>query len=301
MSLESLLHRRDPSPWAQFFASPLLFLARHLYNAQSTYQPPPSNIDPIRIVCISDTHNVHGSLPPLPAGDLLIHAGDLSQSGSLQEVNAALDWMSVQPHPHKIFIAGNHDRCLEDPYYESTIKTVYPDLIYLQNASISLDINGRTIKLYGSPLTPRHGSWVFQYPRIPASQVSSSTTWASVPTDTDVLITHGPPVHHLDGGNGCSALLDLLWKLRPKLHVFGHIHAARGVQAVTWTVGQLAYERVCSGQGGWMDLVAIWLQSIRWLWRSGRRSREAFTVLVNAAAVGGFRDEKRRCAVVVDI
>jgi hypothetical protein len=119
--------------------------------------------------------------------------------------------------------------------------------------------------------------------------------------DTDVLITHGPPAHHLDSGSGCNVLLDLLWRLRPKLHVFGHIHAARGVQAVTWTLGQSAYERVSAGQEGWMGLVAIWLQSIRWLWRSDRRSREVATTLVNAAAVGGFRDEKRYCAIVVDI
>jgi len=301
MSLDNLLHRRDPSPWEQFFASPLLFLARHSYNTQSTYRPRPSNADTVRIVCISDTHNIHGSLPPLPAGDLLVHAGDLSQSGSIEEMNAALDWMTVQPHLHKIFIAGNHDRCLEDPSYQSTIKTLYPNLVYLQNASISLDINGRIIKLYGSPLTPRHGSWAFQYPRIPASQVFSSTTWSSVPMDTDVLITHGPPAHHLDHGSGCNALLDLLWKLRPKLHIFGHIHAARGVQAVTWTLGQSAYEKVSSRQGGWMDLVPIWLQSIRWLWQSGPRLREAATVLVNASAVGGVRDEKRYSAIVVDI
>ena len=119
--------------------------------------------------------------------------------------------------------------------------------------------------------------------------------------DTDVLITHGPPAHHLDHGSGCNALLDLLWKLRPKLHVFGHIHAARGMQAVTWTHGQSAYEKVSAGQGGWMDLVSIWLQSIRWLLRSGPRLREAASVLVNASAVGGVRDEKRYSAIVVDI
>jgi hypothetical protein len=212
-----------------------------------------------------------------------------------------LDWMCIQSHPHKIFIAGNHDSCLEDASHQSTLKTRYPNIVYLENSSISLTINNRSIKLYGSPLTPRHGSWVFQYPRISPSQVSSSTIWSSVPMDTDVLITHGPPAHHLDCGSGCNALLDLLWKLRPKLHVFGHIHAARGVQFVAWTAEDSAYERISAGEGSWRDLGVIWLHFIRRLWQSGWGADGAGTVLVNAAVVGGFRDEKRNPAIVVDI
>lgn len=297
MSLDSLIQRRELSTWDQFYASPLLFLARLVYMS-TTYSSQPLSNNSIRIICISDTHNVHFALPSLPLGDILVHAGDLSQSGSPEEVNAALDWMKLQPHLHKIFIAGNHDRCLEDPSYQSTIKSLYPDIVYLQNSSVSFDIKGRTIKLYGSPMTPRHGSWAFQYPRIPASQVSSSTIWSSVPMDTDVLVTHGPPAHHLDDRSGCNALGDLLWKLRPKLHVFGHIHAARGVQAVAWTAGDLAYERISAGHRSWTDLVVICLLFIRRLWRGLERPA---TVLVNAAAVGGFRDEKRNHAIAVDI
>jgi hypothetical protein len=115
--------------------------------------------------------------------------------------------------------------------------------------------------------------------------------------DTDILITHGSPAHHLDCTSGCNALLDP-WKLRPKLHVFGHIHAARGVQTATWTAGQSAYERISARRGGWRDLCIVGAQFVRALvWRSTGDA----TVLVNAAAVGGFRDEKRNSAIVVTI
>jgi hypothetical protein len=112
--------------------------------------------------------------------------------------------------------------------------------------------------------------------------------------DTDVLITHGPPAHHLDSGHGCLALLDTLWRLRPKLHVFGHIHEGRGVETVAWTDGQVAYERIVAGLGGWIDLWKVW--------RSNRDSARVATVLVNAAAVCGvFHEKKVHGAIVVDI
>ena len=37
------------------------------------------------VICISDTHN---SKPPLPDGEILLHAGDLSQYGLVDEIQA---------------------------------------------------------------------------------------------------------------------------------------------------------------------------------------------------------------------
>jgi len=48
-----------------------------------------------------------------------------------------------------------------------------------------------------------------------------------------------------------------------------------------------------------MDLAVVLLQLIRGLWRSG--PSKTATVLVNAAVVGGFRDERRNHAIIVDI
>ena len=97
--LESLLDRRRqcPSRWERFWSTPCAFLAQCIYTHRRISQKPPTS--PVEIVCISDTHNY---LPDLPSGDVLIHAGDLTQSGSLKELKAVITWLNSQPHPHKI-------------------------------------------------------------------------------------------------------------------------------------------------------------------------------------------------------
>ena len=61
--------------------------------------------DPIRIVCISDTHNDDCSAK-LPNGDILIHAGDMTDGGTMEELQKAYNWISKLPHKLKIVVAG---------------------------------------------------------------------------------------------------------------------------------------------------------------------------------------------------
>ncbi|KAI4183466.1 MAG: hypothetical protein LQ346_006322, partial [Caloplaca aetnensis] len=61
---------------------------------------------PITVVWTSDTP---GTQPPIPPGDLLLRAFDLTQRGGFTEIPAQLDWLSAQPHKYKVAIAGNHD------------------------------------------------------------------------------------------------------------------------------------------------------------------------------------------------
>jgi predicted phosphodiesterase len=60
-----------------------------------------------RIVCISDTHN-HG--PPsgfqLPKGDVLVHAGDLTNQGTYAEIERAVTWLTEAEFGVKIVVAG---------------------------------------------------------------------------------------------------------------------------------------------------------------------------------------------------
>ncbi|KAL5510896.1 hypothetical protein ACEPAG_4653 [Sanghuangporus baumii] len=298
--MDAILRRVEPSNWNSFLTSPCLFLARRIYELVQKHSLSSPTRNQVRIVCISDTHNQHESVAPLPDGDLLIHAGDLTQSGSLQEIEDALRWLSGQPHRHKLFIAGNHDAALANTDVVMRIRTTYPDLVYLQDSEVTLSINGRVLNIYGSPQTPRYGSWRFQYPRVQAPQAASSKQWAAIPLNTDILVTHGPPAYHLDNGSsGCPALLHALWRVHPRLHVFGHIHAARGVEIVSWTLFQNAYENVCAQRGGWRDLLALIAYAVIDCAKGSRR--ESQTTLVNSSVVGGFRDELRRSAVVVDI
>ncbi|KAI0641438.1 Metallo-dependent phosphatase-like protein, partial [Trametes meyenii] len=203
-----------------------------------------------RVVCISDTHNGHLNIPPLPPGDILIHAGDLTNSGNVPELRGALKWLSSAPHPHKVFIAGNHDAALAVPDKRDALLARYPNLIYLEDSSVTLTVKGRDLTIYGSPRTrwpvTRGRRGVFQY-----TAEEGGNRW-TIPPSVDILVTHGPPQYHLDvAGFGCPQLRSHLWRVRPRLHVFGHIHQGRGVTRATWTRVQHAYELVSAGEDGW--------------------------------------------------
>lgn len=331
-AMDSFIHRRLPTALDDFRTSPFLFLAHRVYAwTQSPVPTPPifpSSTD-IRVVCIADTHNTHDTHPPLPTGDILLHAGDLTQSGTLSELCDALAWLSVQPHAVKIFVAGNHDRALAESETRAYIRQTYPTLIYLENDVVEVSVRGHTLRIYGSPYTPQHGTWAFQYPRfrppnprlsgaiLPALDPNHPSTalWSVMPPRIDVLLTHGPPLGHLDRGAGCSVLLLTLWRVRPRLHVFGHIHGGRGVERVNWDDVQPAFEAVCAYADADAGIGARWAQFVQLVWRAvttklstwwwGRRARRIWgreTVLVNAASVGdGPGMEQRRGAIVVDL
>lgn len=59
-----------------------------------------------RLVALSDTHT---HKIDVPSGDVLIHAGDLTNTGSVAELNKALMWLGSLPHRRKIVVPGNHD------------------------------------------------------------------------------------------------------------------------------------------------------------------------------------------------
>jgi predicted phosphodiesterase len=60
-----------------------------------------------RFVCVSDTHNATASGSfKLPRGDVLIHAGDLTNQGSFSELQKAVKWIEKADFEAKIIIAG---------------------------------------------------------------------------------------------------------------------------------------------------------------------------------------------------
>ncbi len=69
-----------------------------------------------RFVCISDTHNAtpNGALK-LPKGDVLIHAGDLTNQGSFSELKKMVKWLEEADFEAKIVVAGAYTP-LPDPY-----------------------------------------------------------------------------------------------------------------------------------------------------------------------------------------
>ncbi len=174
----------------------------------------------MRIICISDTHDMFRELE-VPDGDLLLHAGDLSRTGSVSEVTASLDWLRSLPHPHKVVIAGNHDRCLA----KEGARQMMSGLTYLVDETCT--VGG--VRIFGSPWSPAQGQWAFQAER----GEDLFRCWERIPLDTQILVTHGPPFGILDTHRngtdlGCKDLLAKVYEVRPALHLFGHVHESYG-------------------------------------------------------------------------
>lgn len=325
-----------------FLSSPLAALLYPLHHLllrlRGPPRLPPPDAHPIRIVCISDTH----SLEPddIPYGDLLIHAGDLTNDGSIREIQSAVNWLLTLPHPQKVVICGNHDsyfdirsRRDEDregfsttsisnsntnttstSYTNTETETVsassasirslddldgqaridWGDIHYLQHSSVTLSFpppssspsstspssslisplqttpqRTRTLTLYGAPqipsIIPLPSSHAFTYP--PHHNAWSRT----IPPTTDILITHTPPQSHLDlspvYSTGCPFLLSELWRIRPALHVFGHVHAGYGQEPIYWDEAQAAWERLCTSRrsrskDGALGLLTGWIKDL---------------------------------------
>jgi Icc-related predicted phosphoesterase len=191
----------------------------------------------MRITFISDTHTKERNLR-LPGGDVLIHAGDIMNSGwNYHDIHDFLKWFQKQNYDELIFIAGNHDRKFEtDPLDVKSILEQYPLVTYLEDDWVIVgdgdphDPNVKTAKIYGSPWQPEFYDWAFNLPR---QGEDLREKWFWISNDTDILITHGPAFGHCDeapyGGHvGCELLRERIDELKPKIHVFGHIHAGYG-------------------------------------------------------------------------
>ena len=295
--------------------------------------PPP---DPIRVVCVSDTHNTR---PVLPFGDVLIHAGDLTENGSFDEVQAELKWLSNQPHKYKVLIAGNHDVLFDETFLAKHPERRYGQtktkedldwgtITYLQDTWVTFKFPShhpvlarqnattkfpspeprrRKLTIFGSPWTPQYGVSAFQYR--PDDESHWAVRFASLGPKPDIFVTHCPPKHHLDARDfhraGCPYLAEELARFQPRLVVFGHIHASYGREDVVLDSVQRAFEEVMTGWAGWekvgwMVALVLWAR-LKWLFGILGEEEGKTTTFVNAAVVGGPKNELRNESVVVEL
>lgn len=180
----------------------------------------------MQITIIADTHGLHHNLK-LAAGETLIHAGDITEYGTEEEVIDFIKWFDQQPFKHKIFIAGNHDLFLEACTKIALQKLLPPNIIYLQNSGVIIE----GITIWGSPISPYFLGMAFNKKRGNAIK----KVWNKIPTNTNVLITHTPPKGIMDNGLGCEDLLQCVQQIKPILHIFGHIHQQYGMQDINQT------------------------------------------------------------------
>lgn len=183
----------------------------------------------MKILGIADTHS---HTPKLPKSDILIIAGDYSfiskyatENVMIPELKTFNNWLKTIHHKYGeiLFVPGNHDFLFETN--EKLARKLLTEAVVLIDEEIV--IGG--VKFYGSPVTPRFKDWAFN------KDSDIKEYWDKIPNDTDVLITHGPPMGILDQIHssateylGCSYLFARIQELNLKAHFFGHIHGGNG-------------------------------------------------------------------------
>jgi len=187
-----------------------------------------------RITFISDTHTKHDKLSGfLTGGDILVHAGDLTGRGYITEIENFAKWYdNINNYDTKVFIAGNHDFGFQDDNEKvKGLLTGYKTIDYLQDDWMGIGEDVDTmVKIWGTPWQPEFHNWAFNLPR----GEKLKEKWDMIPVNTDILITHGPPFGKLDYvpydnvNVGCEELMKRVQEIKPKIHVFGHIHEGYG-------------------------------------------------------------------------
>ena len=189
----------------------------------------------MKISIISDTHNKHKLLTgDLPGGSLLLHAGDISSMGYEHEIREFAKWYDGLNYDNKIFIAGNHDWGFQNNVDKvKEIVDFYKTITYVQDQLHTIqDDNGTEIKIWGSPWQPEFYNWAFN---LPNGGWELEQKWNDIPEGIDILITHGPAWGFLDDVEGrrgqhlgCELLANRIKKIKPKIHICGHIHSGHG-------------------------------------------------------------------------
>ena len=193
----------------------------------------------VKIVAISDTHNQHRKIE-IPECDILIHAGDYSYTGDYQSIWEINKWFGELKASEKvkeiITVCGNHDWGFEKN--PSLFRSIMTNCLYLQDEPVEF----MGLKFYGSPRTPEFCNWAFNEKR--GDEIKK--WWNRIPDDTQVLVTHGPPMGILDVNIeepyhkhlgpehlGCEELRKRIDQLKElKLGVWGHIHSSHGEEVM---------------------------------------------------------------------
>ncbi|KAJ5807443.1 transcriptional regulator family: Fungal Specific TF [Penicillium robsamsonii] len=235
-----------------------------------------------------------------------------------------LHWLSSQPHTHKVVTAGNHDLILDEVsemgFFArqgiSAAKRKQLDWIgihYLQDEPMILELlvpaageqQVRRVKIYGSPMTPEFGLWVFQYHPI-------RDAWTrKIPDDTDILVVHGPPALYgdCDGEKGPDGkikvkgdgyILREIQRVSPKGVVCGHIYGAFSVIVIQHDGIKDVMNAVQMQWKGY-DIVGA-LQQTLWskltMGRNVERSEE--TLVINAAFAPSELRSEDKSAIGID-
>lgn len=199
------------------------------------------------IDCISD---LHGHFPELEGGDLLIVAGDLTARDTEAQYREFTHWLAEQKYKKKIFIGGNHDNCLvgKPPIVfgnceylcDSVTEFEYQEFETCLDSTLCFT-KKKKLKIWGSPWTNTFDGISPRCTAFTGTEELLKAKFALIPDDIDILVTHGPPYgildtvkkygpfsHEREVNVGSDSLLNNVIRIRPKLHIYGHIHEGYG-------------------------------------------------------------------------
>lgn len=158
----------------------------------------------MKILQISDTHNLHRQLTNLPVADVIVHCGDFTDNGTEEEALDFLNWFIDLPYQYKIFVTGNHDLCLWDA---EDIEDLPDNVFFLQDRGVTIE----GVKFFG---------------------IAYNHLESLIPEDTDIVVTHEPPIMILDKSAGKhwgnAPLFKRVMEVKPRYHLFGHAHEGYG-------------------------------------------------------------------------
>lgn len=206
----------------------------------------------MKILALSDTHTLHKEwektnehlLDGYIGIDMIIHSGDISHIGEHKQIDSFLSWFHSVPVKHKIFILGNHEKGMEgdEDWIRTKIQIDYPSLTFLHHEHITIE----GVKIFGSPYTPYFHGWAYNVVREDLKYY-----WDEIESDTDIVVTHGPPfgvgdlVRTFGEITGCYHLLNKIMEIKPKVHQFGHIHEGAGKYRMQDSINTLFINAAC--------------------------------------------------------
>lgn len=191
----------------------------------------------VKLAVVSDTHRHHNSIKQFPPADVFIHCGDATDSGNIHEFTNFANWLSRVPYHIKLFIPGNHDWLCEKQPGMARALIREASGTYLDNEEVMIN----DFLFYGTPDQPMFCNWAFN-----KTKEEMVRSYSHIPDKTDVLVSHCCPYGILDGvmrwsmmtqqpvqePSGSLELLERVSAIRPKLHLFGHIHEYPGQSLV---------------------------------------------------------------------
>lgn len=179
----------------------------------------------MKICAMSDLHRHQIDIPKC---DVLAIAGDISGFDDAKWFGEIfLPYLKEQKNKYDIclLVFGNHDDMIHAANVSFPLASDYVKIL------TNKEFTYKGVKFFGSPYCKYSEKIVdsinaFEEPFL-------KTLFNDIPEDTDVLITHSPPYgfgdtvinqsYHL----GSTSLTERVRIVKPKIHIFGHIHTGK--------------------------------------------------------------------------